>query len=100
MGAIDKNLLKYQSKLTGKSVIHCAVESGNKHMVQSILDERPDAMFDEDANSRPPQHYAAALKESIILEYFLAQGANIMETYAIQSIIIYSIEVVQLFTWA
>ena len=82
MGAIDKNLFKYQSKLTGKSLIHCAVESGNKHMVQSILDERPDAMFDEDANSRPPQHYAAVLKESIILEYFLAQGANIMEMYA------------------
>lgn len=51
-------------------------------MVQSILDERPDAMFDEDANSRLPQHYAAVLKESIILEYFLAQGANIMEMYA------------------
>ena len=82
MGAIDKNLFKYQSKLTGKSLIHCAVESGNKHMVQSILDERPDAMFDEDANSRLPQHYAAVLKESIILEYFLAQGANIMEMYA------------------
>lgn len=63
--------------------MHCAVESGCEYMVQYILEERPDALYDTDTNSRPPQHYAAALKHSIVLEYLLSQGVDIMETYVV-----------------
>lgn len=80
LGNIDRKLLDVRSKLTGKSPIHCAVDSGNIYIVQYILEEQPDALFDRDANSRPPLHYAAALKDNILVEYLLSQGVDILET--------------------
>ena len=80
LSAVDKNMYTIRSTKTGKTLIHCAVESNNSYIVEDILDARPDALYDKDMNGKPPQHFAAALEENTLLEFLLSQGANLFET--------------------
>ena len=80
LSAVDKNMYTIRSTKTGKTLIHCAVESGNSYIVQDILEARPDALYDKDMNGKPPQHFAAALAENMLLEFLLSQGADLFET--------------------
>ena len=77
----DKNMFDVRSNQNGKKLIHCAVESGNEYIVEAIVQERPNSIFDRDNNSRSPFLYAAALQEESILEYFLRQGVDTRERY-------------------
>ena len=81
LARVDKNIYTIHSRKTGQGLIHCTVFSSNFHIVQDILEARPDALYDKDKDGRPPQHYAAALEEVFFLEYLLSQGADIFETY-------------------
>ncbi len=80
LAGVDKNVYTIRSTKTGQMLIHCAVESGNAYIVQDILEARPDALYDKDEDDKPPQHYAAALEECLLLEFLLSQGADILET--------------------
>ena len=80
LAGVDSNIYNIRSTMTGKTLIHCAVESSNSHIIQDILEARPDALYDKDKDGKPPQHYAAALEESFLLEYIFSHGADILET--------------------
>ena len=81
LAAVDSNIYNIRSTITGKTLIHCAVESGNSYIVQDILDAKPDALYDKDKDDKSPQHFAAALEECFLLEFLLSHGADILETY-------------------
>jgi ankyrin repeat protein len=80
LSAVDKNIYTIRSTKTGKTLIHCAVVSGNPYIVQDILEARPDALYDKDIDGKPPQHFSAALDECLLLEFLLSQGADLFET--------------------
>ena len=81
LAGVDSNIYNIRSTMTGKTLIHCAVESSNSYIVQDILEAKPDALYDKDKNDKPPQHFAAALEECFLLEFLLSHGADIFETY-------------------
>ena len=80
LAGVDNSIYNIRSTMTGKMLIHCAVESSNPYIVQDILEARPDAMYDRDNDGKSPQHFAAALEECFLLEFLLSHGADILET--------------------
>ncbi|XP_046854440.1 transient receptor potential cation channel subfamily A member 1-like isoform X2 [Xenia sp. Carnegie-2017] len=77
---VDENVYALRNSKTGQILIHCAVDSCNPYIVQDILSVRPESLFDKDDDGKAPQHYAAALRESFLLDFLLSRGANILET--------------------
>ncbi|XP_046854432.1 transient receptor potential cation channel subfamily A member 1-like isoform X2 [Xenia sp. Carnegie-2017] len=80
LAGVDENVYALRSSKNGQTLIHCAVDSCNPYIVQDILSVRPESLFDKDDEGRSPQHYAAALQESFLLDILLSRGANILET--------------------
>ena len=68
--------MKLKTTVKKRSVLHVAVKSRSEYAVNFVLSKDPDIIDCVDNLSQTPAHYAAALKQSCILELLIIKGCE------------------------
>ena len=72
----DNSLIKLKTMVGKRSLLHLAVVSRSIASVMFVLSKSPDLLNIVDSMLQTSVHYAAALKQSYILEYLISKGSD------------------------